>query len=75
MILCTSSLEVEPMASVSTAPQPFWKEVARKRATLAGMPQFSDPSSFSWAKINSNKVTLKNRKSNYMIDLTYYLVL
>lgn len=60
LTICTSSLEAEPVASVSTAPQPFWKEPARKWATLGGTPHFSDPSSFSWAKISSKRVTLKN---------------
>lgn len=60
LLCCTSSLEMEPVASVNTAPQPFWKEPARKWATLGGTPHFSDPSSFSCAEINSKRVTLKS---------------
>lgn len=61
-MICTSSLEAEPVASVSTAPHPCWKEVARKRATLGGMPQSTEPSSLSWAKSSSTRVTLKKEK-------------
>lgn len=58
--ICTSSLDAEPVARVSTAPQPFWKEEAKKRATLGGMLHSSWSSSWSCAKSSSNKVTLKN---------------
>ena len=58
--VCTSSLEAEPEPSASTAPQPFWKAEAMKRATLEGTPQSSESSSLSWAQSRSSRVTLKN---------------
>lgn len=68
LTFCTSSLETEPVASVSTAPQPFWKVLARKRATLGGTPHSSESSSLSWAKSSSNRVTLEKNMHTHLYD-------